>query len=197
MNARFARHLPRRWSRAVDLALAVSILGLLLLLAVRLDHVETRNLAGQPVINDGDTITLGTERIRLRGLDAPELSQICRKDGAGYACGRRAREALTTLIGEGPVACTGWERDRYGRLLATCSVSGRDINARMVESGWAVAYGAFEAEERRARDSRSGLWAGTFERPRDWRVQHGGMAESEHDAAALILNWLRQTLQFW
>ena len=30
----------------------------------------------------------------------------------------------------------------------------------------------------------AGLWAGSFERPRDWRVEHGGMAEGEHDLFA-------------
>jgi len=195
LTAPFARLRRSRWRSFLDLVLAAAILGLLILLAARLDRVETHTLTGRPMVNDGDTITLGTERIRLRGLDAPELGQICRRNDADYACGRRAREALAILIGEHPVACSGWERDRYGRLLATCSVVGRDINSNLVERGWAVAYGDFEIEEQRARASRSGLWAGTFERPRDWRTQHGGMAESEHNAMALIVNWLSQLLR--
>ena len=136
-------------------------------------------------------ITLGAERIRLRGIDAPEFTQICRKDGADYPCGRRARDALAGLIGGEPVACTGWERDRYGRLLAACTAGGKDLNRELVEAGWAVAYGDFEAEEAAARQDGAGLWAGSFDRPRDWRDQHGGMAESEHGATGRILNWLR------
>ena len=195
-NVRFVARAPSRWRRLCDLALTIAILGLLILLSARLDRIETRRADGRAVINDGDSITLAAERIRLRGLDAPELNQVCRRQGAEYPCGRRAREALVDLIDGRPVACAGWERDRYARLLASCTAGGRDINRMMVESGWAVAYGQFEAEEQAARQRGAGLWGGSFDRPRAWRDQHGGMAESEHGAAGRILNWLRQMLRF-
>ena len=51
----------------------------------------------------------------------------------------------------------------------------------MVSAGWAVAYGAYDLEERRARAAGAGAWAGTFERPADWRGTHGGRVESPHD----------------
>ncbi|TIQ16593.1 thermonuclease family protein, partial [Mesorhizobium sp.] len=86
----------------------------LILLAARLDRIETRKTEGAAVVNDGDTITLGTERIRMRGIDAPEYSQVCRKDGADYPCGKLARQSLVSLISGKPVSCTGWQRDRYG-----------------------------------------------------------------------------------
>jgi endonuclease YncB( thermonuclease family) len=185
-----------RWRRVFDAVLTVAILGLLILLSARLDRVERRSLEGTATVNDGDSITLGADRIRLRGIDAPEFTQSCRRQGADYPCGRRAREALIALIDGKPVACAGWERDRYGRLLAACTAGGRDLNRSLVEAGWAVAYGDFEAEERAARQNGAGLWAGTFDRPREWRDLHGGMAESEHGAAGRILNWLRQMLRF-
>ena len=76
---------PRRrslWRRLVDYGLTVIILGLLILLAARLDRVETRKTEGMAIINDGDSITLGAERVRMRGIDAPEYLQTCRKNGA-------------------------------------------------------------------------------------------------------------------
>ena len=185
-----------RWRWLFDTVLTVAILGLLILLAARLDRVERRSLEGRATVNDGDSITLGADRIRLRGIDAPEFTQTCRKDGADYPCGRRARDALVGLIGGKPVACAGWERDRYGRLLAACTAGGKDINRGLVESGWAVAYGDFQAEEQAARQRGAGLWGGSFDRPREWRDQHGGMAESEHGATGRILNWLLQILRF-
>jgi endonuclease YncB( thermonuclease family) len=186
---------PRsRWRRLWDWLLTLAILGLLVLLAARLDRTETRNLDGRVTVNDGDSLTLGTERIRLRGIDAPEFGQTCRKDGADYPCGRRARETLVALIAGRPVSCSGWERDKYDRLLATCIVGGADLNRRLVETGWALGYGDYEAEESAARGKGAGLWAGSFERPRDWRETHGGMAESEH--AAGFLDWLRRTFRF-
>ena len=186
---------PRsRWRRLWDWLLTLASLGLRVLLAARLDRTETCNLDGRVTVNDGDSLTLGTERIRLRGVDAPEFGQTCRKDGADYPCGRRARERLVALIAGRPVSCSGWERDKYDRLLATCTVDGADLNRRLVETGWALGYGDYAAEESAARGESAGLWAGSFERPRDWRETHGGMAESEH--AAGFLDWLRRTFRF-
>lgn len=184
------------WRRLCDYALAVAILGLLILLAARFDATQTRKLEGAAAVADGDSIVLGGERIRMLGIDAPELTQICSLDGSDYPCGRRARDALVRAIGGRPVTCAGWRRDRYDRLLASCKAGGAELNRMQVEAGWAVAYGDFEAEEQIARRSRAGLWAGAFDRPRDWRARHGGMAEAEHDAIGRILDWLRQTLRF-
>ena len=182
--------------RVLDIFLTVAILGLLILLAARLDRTETRRPQGGAVVNDGDSITLGVERIRLLGIDAPEYDQSCRKNGADYPCGRTARETLKALIAGKPVSCAGWERDRYGRLLATCTANGRELNREMLESGWAIAYGDFESEEAMARKNGAGLWAGSFDRPRDWRSQHGGMAEAEHGAYQRVWNWLREIFRF-
>ncbi|MBL8581405.1 MAG: thermonuclease family protein [Rhizobiaceae bacterium] len=182
--------------KLADVAVAVAVLALVAVIALRLDRVEMRGTTGHPVVNDGDSLTLSGQRIRLRGIDAPEYRQICRKDGEAYPCGRQARSFLAGLIGERPVACRGWERDRYGRLLATCAVGGEDLALRMVEAGWAVSYGDFAAAEAGARQQRIGLWAGDFDRPRDWRQMHGALVEGEHDMLGRIVNALR-TLLGW
>lgn len=187
---------PRRsrWRKVFDLLLAALILGLLALLVGRLDRVETRRLAGAVVVNDGDTITVAGERIRLRGIDAPEFTQTCTANGKAYACGRKAREALRTLIGNRPVACDGWQRDRFGRLLAICTAGSTELNRALVQEGWAVAFGDFDAEEFSARRAGRGLWAGEFERPRQWRDNHGSLAEVDHDRFGALWNWLREIL---
>jgi endonuclease YncB( thermonuclease family) len=185
------------WRRLWDWILTFAILGLLVLLAARLDRTETRNLEGRVTVNDGDSLTLGTERIRLRGIDAPEFDQTCRKGDADYPCGRRSRESLSALIGGRPVSCSGRERDKYDRLLATCTAGGKDLNRSQVEAGWAVAYGGYHTEEDAARRKGTGLWAGSFERPRDWREMHGGLGEIEHATPGNILDWLRQMLRFF
>ena len=183
------------WLRLFDYALAVALLGLLTLLAARFDASEMRRLKGMAAVADGDSIMLAGERIRLLGIDAPEVTQICSIAGSDYPCGRRAREALVRAIDGRPVACAGGRRDRYDRLLASCMAGGAELNRMQVEAGWAVAYGDFEAEEQVARRTRSGLWAGAFEPPRDWRARHGGMAEAEHDAIGRILDWLRRAFR--
>ncbi len=182
--------------KLLDYALTAAILGLLVLVSARLDRVGTRQAAGAAVVNDGDSLTLGGGRVRLRGIDAPEFNQTCAKNGANYPCGRRSREALFRLIGGKPVSCTGWQRDRFDRLLGDCSAGGIDLNRRQVEIGWAIAYGDYFDEEDEARSKKLGLWAGSFDRPRDWRDTHGEMIEGEHDLKARILNSLRQIFRF-
>jgi endonuclease YncB( thermonuclease family) len=191
--ARRRRSLPLR---IFDWLLAVAIFGLLALLAARLDRSEPRLACGSAVVNDGDTITVGAERIRLRGIDAPEYHQVCRKNGADYACGRTSREALAKLTRNKAVSCSGDRHDRYGRLLGDCKAGGISLNSAQVEAGWALAYGDFETEEARARERAAGLWAGAFEEPRAWRDAHGGMVESDRDHGGSILDWLRQILRF-
>ncbi|KQU89990.1 nuclease [Mesorhizobium sp. Root102] len=186
------------WRRLVDYGLTSIILGLLILLAARLDRVETRKTQGVAIINDGDSITLGTERIRMRGIDAPEYTQTCRRNGADYPCGTLARQSLVRLIAGKPVSCTGWQRDRYGRLLGDCTAGGKDLNRAQVEAGWAVAYGDFESEEATARTGKAGIWAGTFDQPQDWRDRHHGeVVERKHGTLASIGDAVREIFRFW
>ena len=42
----------------------------------------------------------------------------------------------------------------------------------MVAGGHAVAYGAYQLEERAARNAGRGIWSSRFERPADWRAKH-------------------------
>ena len=131
-----------------------------------------RDITGTAEVIDGDSLRLGGEEMRLKGIDAPELSQICKVSGRETPCGREARAALRKLTASGLVTCVGGERDRYGRLLVACRVRGIDINAAMVRDGQAVAFGGYEREESEAKAAFRGLWAGEFERPKDWRKDH-------------------------
>lgn len=196
---RYAPGPPRSLGRKLlDYGLAVLVLGLLILVAARLDRFETRKEQGVAVVNDGDSITLGTERIRMRGIDAPEYTQTCRKAGADYACGKLARQSLARLIAGRPVSCSGWQRDRYGRLLGDCKAGDTDLNRAQVQAGWAVAYGDFEIEEAAARAAKVGIWAGTFEQPQDWRdSHHEAPVERKHGTLASIGDAAREFFRFW
>jgi len=132
-----------------------------------------RTLEGRAQVTDGDTIRIGETRIRIKGIDAPELEQRCSRAGRSYACGEAARRVLIDLVSAKTVRCRAAGRDRYQRILARCTVDGNDIGTRMVESGWAVSYGRdYDAEEARARERAVGLWEGEFERPQDWRREN-------------------------
>lgn len=141
-------------------------------------RVLERPIQGDPLSNgmaqaiDGDSLRLAGRELRLKGIDAPEFNQTCQRDGKEARCGREAHVALRKLLARAPVTCVGYEYDRYNRLLATCRSLGVDIAAAMVRSGMAVSYGDYLVEEAEARNAGNGLWAGTFDMPRDWRATH-------------------------
>ncbi|WP_244480704.1 thermonuclease family protein [Mesorhizobium sp. Root157] len=172
--------------------MTILLLGALIFLTAKLNEMDTRTAEGRAVIIDGDSIELGGQRIRLRGIDAPEYRQMCSRNGADYACGRAAREALARLTLGRTVTCSGWRNDRYGRLLGDCAAGGTDLNSAQVAAGWAVAYGDFEREEPSARAARAGIWAGTFDWPQDWRAAENGRVEPKHDLVAAFGDWLER-----
>lgn len=152
--------------------LAVAILAGAAVLAAALDQ-PLPPVLGQARVSDGDSFRLGDERIRLLGLDAPELAQQCDgADGHPWACGRAARDRMAVLLAAGIADCQPDGTDRYGRLLATCTVAGQDLGAAMVGEGLAIASGSYWTQEADAREARLGIWAGGFDTPRDWRDDH-------------------------
>ncbi|MFC7540391.1 thermonuclease family protein [Siccirubricoccus deserti] len=97
-------------------------------------------LIGRASVIDGDTIEIHGQRIRIHGIDAPEVRQPC-VTAAGHAwrCGRQAALKLAAAIGDGPVRCEPRSRDRFRRVVAVCWRSRQDLGAWMVANGWAVA----------------------------------------------------------
>lgn len=168
-------------ARVLDVVVAVVILGLVAVIAAKQNGDEPQVVSGHARVSDGDSLVIQDARIRMEGIDAPELSQMCRREGSEWACGRQARDRLAALVGTAPVSCRSQRRDRYGRLLARCTAQGVDLARAMVEEGWAVAYGDHEDAEAAARRARRGIWSGTFERPQAWRQVHGGLVEDWHD----------------
>ncbi|MDP9809078.1 endonuclease YncB(thermonuclease family) [Rhizobium tibeticum] len=148
---------------------ALALLAFLWLIAAKLNDGAETAYSGQFHAADGDSLNLGKERMRLYGIDAPELSQRCERAGRAWACGQEAKRALQVLIMPADTQCSGTERDRFDRLLVVCHSGEVDLNAAMVRRGMAVSYGAYGDEEALARVEKAGLWAGTFEMPRSVR----------------------------
>jgi endonuclease YncB( thermonuclease family) len=131
-------------------------------------------LRGSARVIDGDTIAIGAQTVRLFGIDAPESRQRClNENGRQYRCGITARRELQRLIGRDEVVCVGDQRDDYGRLLATCSVNGIEINRRLIESGHAWAFVRYSlryaSTEAMARRSQRGVFAAENTPPWDYR----------------------------
>jgi endonuclease YncB( thermonuclease family) len=160
------------------LALAALIIGAsAFALAPSHDTGTPPAVAGAHVrVIDGDSLRADGKKIRLTGIDAPELSQTCRDAQAReWPCGLAAKARLIALVSRGKVVCTARGHDRYGRTLAVCSAGGTaDLGEALVRTGYAVDYyeGGYHAAEREARGARRGLWQGEFERPEDWRRRH-------------------------
>jgi len=76
---------------------------------------------------DGDTIRYGTDRIRIRGYNAPELSE---------PGGREAALRLEHLLQEGPISIVPHGHDVYGRTLADVFVNGQNVADVMTRAGF-------------------------------------------------------------
>jgi hypothetical protein len=102
----------------------------------------TNGDAGEPIygcrVTDGDTIRCGRERIRLLGIDAPELPGHCRE---GRSC---APGDPITSTGSLRAALTGKltiqriTTDRYGRTIALVSGSEGDLSCWQLRRGKAI-----------------------------------------------------------
>ncbi|MDP4002033.1 thermonuclease family protein [Methylobacterium sp. NEAU K] len=130
-------------------------------------------ISGPATVIDGDTIEVHGTRIHLYGIDAPEPAQSCETaKGQEYRCGRDAALALGAHIAGALVTCERREA-AAGRVSGLCHAHGEDLSAWMVAQGHALASrhvpAAYTRQEGRAWATRRGLWAGTFEKPADWR----------------------------
>lgn len=162
----------RRRNRKRELLIFALLVAVLVVGNLLIPEPEPVKPVGRARVIDGDSLVVDGREIRLKGIDAPELAQICHREGAPWQCGEEARRQLRFFVRGGDISCEGNAFDEHGRLLAVCGIAGREVNAWMVEEGWAVAFGDYEEQEAEARDKRRGLWQGRFEQPRDWRAAH-------------------------
>ena len=102
------------------------------------------------IIIDGDTIALGSERVRILNIDAPETrGSRCERE---LVLGLKAKERLAVLLRAGWVDVERDGQDRYRRTLARLSVGGRDVGTVLVREGLALPWQSGpEAKEARLR----------------------------------------------
>jgi endonuclease YncB( thermonuclease family) len=129
-------------------------------------------------IVDGDTLQVGGEVIQLYGIDAPELGQMCDRDGELQPCGVEAALALRKMItlSASSFHCLPWG-DGADRSEAppvrVCEVGHEDVGLVMLHGGYSVALpgsfpGYIEAQEV-ARQAGLGVWHSDFVMPWQWR----------------------------
>lgn len=132
-------------------------------------------------VGDGDTLDLEAPghprlRIRLQGIDAPELAQ---------EHGREAKAALESMVMGREVQVRCGRKDAHNRRLGVVLLGGRDVNQALVAAGHAWHNARFASElpsettlryarsQAEARAQRRGLWQiPRPEAPWDWRKRN-------------------------
>lgn len=101
-------------------------------------YTENNIICSNPYILDGDTLTCDGVRIRLYGIDAPEMPGHC-KPGRRCAPGNphKSKKYLQSLT-SGAVVCQRIEIDHYGRTIARCTAQGQDVSCAMVAAKQAI-----------------------------------------------------------
>ena len=135
-------------------------------------------------IYDGDTIGAVAngrfEKIRLIGIDAPEMGQ--------RPWGSKARKSLESLVAAADskvlLEFDVEQRDKYGRVLGYLwTQDGRLINEELLKKGSAVLFTfppnvkyvkRLQTAQKMARDNKSGIWGenGLRETPYEYRKEH-------------------------
>jgi micrococcal nuclease len=97
--------------------------------------VEVQELRGSAWVIDGDTIDIAGTRIRLSGIDAPEMD---------HPYGKNAKWTLVNLC-KGQEVRAVFDGDlSHDRTVATCYLpDGRDLAAEMVKAGMAIDWPKF------------------------------------------------------
>lgn len=137
---------------------------------------------------DGDTLSID---VRLRGVDAPELDQMCLDNAKCVPCGRYARAFLRELIFNKAAQIEIDRSTSYGRLVGTVSSDNQDIAQTLIEAGWAIPIDEFLKEDpvRQARyfnayanaeRSKRGMHGMKFDTPYKWRSKKGVICQPNH-----------------
>lgn len=92
---------------------------------------------------DGDTLRCGEERIRLLGIDAPEMGGHCRP---GRTCApgdpEASKAALSAFFAENAkksgLTIRRVGEDRYGRTLGVVYAGGTNLSCAQLASGQAI-----------------------------------------------------------
>ncbi|WP_235535228.1 thermonuclease family protein [Sphingomonas sp. Leaf339] len=87
---------------------------------------------------DGDTLRCGEERIRLIGIDAPELPGHCQKERSCAPGDPIASKEALAAASRGTAEIDRQAYDRYDRTLARVRVNGVDLSCAQLAGGHAI-----------------------------------------------------------
>ena len=162
------------------LSLNLSSFIIIILFSISFSYSDENNITkGKAIVVDGDTIKIKGEQIRFGGIDAPESyyrgkKQTCIKDNKKFFCGQISKDKLIERIGNNSLNCIiEKKKDKYKRNIGTCYLKNKNINKWLVRNGYAIAYKRYSKkyilDEKYAKESKLGIWKGTFIKPEKWR----------------------------
>ena len=131
---------------------------------------------------DGDTIDadihLGfnmimRDRIRLMGIDTPESrTRNLQEKSWGMAAKHRLIELLAETDGEFTLVTEDMEKGKFGRVLGTIEINGKDANQTLIEENFAIPYEGGNKDESRTKYGVMELWNTDYENPQEHEDDH-------------------------
>lgn len=143
--------------------IVVSVCLCLLIFGLLSSPAAAEEVRGYASVKSGNTILIGKRLLRLFGVSAPKINDICEIEDAKMKCGVVAWSQLIKLADGWHLSCDIELKVKGAADFATCYSGERDINEGMVRSGWAKAFrkqtDRYVVDEEDARTSKRGLWA--------------------------------------
>ena len=131
---------------------------------------------------DGDTIDADIElgfsvfmrdRIRIMGIDTPESrTRNLAEKSWGLAAKHRLIELLAEADGVFTLVTEDMEKGKFGRVLGTIEVNGKDANQSLIEENLAIPYEGGNKDESRTKYGVQELWNTYYENPQEHEDDH-------------------------
>ncbi|AMK24456.1 MULTISPECIES: thermonuclease family protein [unclassified Sphingobium] len=103
---------------------------------------------------DGGMLRVNGERIRLLGIDAPDVASRCAKRGTCAPISpRQSKESLKRALRD-PITIVPVARDANGRTVAIVYAGGLNMSCEQIRKGMAVYKPAWDMGRRLAKECR-------------------------------------------
>lgn len=156
------------WSKVLIKTLILAALG-----ATLIELSEQGQIKGEADVIKGNLIAINQQKIKLYGIDTPELAQLCYVKGVPWQCGLTAKQKLAQKIKGKSLTCLTREQEKDNIPVAECFLGRQNLNAWLVENGWAIAdrqnSRSFLSHEILAKRNKQGIYQSEFLKPSLWR----------------------------
>ena len=144
-------------------------------------EIEASETFGNTLILNSKTNNLNSDNqeIRLFGVQIAPYSAECMANGVKWNCGHEAHRAIALTLREIYPYCirvTETTSSSERIVFYECFVQDRSLNAKLVQSGWAlsatVENAPYQLEELHAQRNKDGMFRGGFLPPNEWRPEY-------------------------